>query len=243
MGATIGLRLCQLFRLRKEVSNLLVFFDESGDTGMKFDRGSSDHFVVTGVFFRDRDEATRCDSIISDLRTSLGRTRNRGEFHFAKLDDAIRTAFFQAVSPCDFMYSAFVLNKRKVTGPGFQDKASCYKYPTRLLVENLVPHLSGATIVLDKCGNRDFCRQLRQYLQQHGNAAGGSGSIKKIKQANSHSNNLIQLADMVCGAVARRFASNRKEPDRYRQMIMHNELQIRVWPDPPITDLPGSTGA
>lgn len=215
------------------MNRLLLFFDESGDTGMKFDRGSSEHFVVTGVFFRDHEEAHRCDQIIEELRRTLGRTRNRGEFHFAKVDDSVRLAFFNAVAECEFLYSAFVLNKRNVRGPGFNNAASCYKYPTRLLIENLAPHLKNATIVLDRCGNRDFCQQLKRYLQQHGNAAAGDGAIRKIKQGNSHSNNLIQLADMICGAVARCYTTNRKERFRYHELVKHNQLQVRVWPDPP----------
>ncbi|TWT75276.1 DUF3800 domain-containing protein [Allorhodopirellula solitaria] len=212
---------------------MLLFFDESGDTGMKFGQGSSDHFIVAAVFFRDRNEANRCDEIISDLRRELNITRNRGEFHFAKVDDGIRVRFFEAIAGVEFVYSAFVLNKRNVTGPGFRDKASCYKYPTRLLLENLAPHLTDATIVLDKCGNRTFCNQLKKYLQQHGVTAGGPNAIKKIKQENSHTNNLIQLADMICGAVARCYASNRRDKRRYHELIRHNEMQIRVWPDPP----------
>ncbi|SMP41607.1 Protein of unknown function [Neorhodopirellula lusitana] len=214
---------------------LLLFFDESGDTGMKFGKGSSDHFIVAAVVFRDREEANRCDRIIGDLRQDLGITRNRGEFHFAKVDDGIRIQFFEAIASVEFLYSAFVLNKRNVTGPGFRDKASCYKYPTRLLLENLAPRLNNATIVLDKCGNRTFCDQLRRYLKQHGTTAGGENTIRKIKQQNSHANNLIQLADMVCGAVARCYSTNRRDKLRYRQLIRHNELQVRVWPDPPQT--------
>lgn len=43
---------------------MLVFIDESGDTGLKLDKGSSKYFVITLVTFEDNEEALLCDQRI-----------------------------------------------------------------------------------------------------------------------------------------------------------------------------------
>ncbi len=40
---------------------MLVFIDESGDTGLKIDKGSSKYFVIALVIFEDHEEAIACD--------------------------------------------------------------------------------------------------------------------------------------------------------------------------------------
>lgn len=77
---------------------MLVFVDESGDTGLKLDRGSSKFFVVTLVVFEDHDEALACDERIQLLRRELGFSP-KTEFHFRTNSRRIRQAFFDAVAP------------------------------------------------------------------------------------------------------------------------------------------------
>ncbi|WP_417731921.1 DUF3800 domain-containing protein [Rosistilla oblonga] len=206
---------------------MLVFFDESGDTGMKLGAGSSRYFVVTGVLFLDRDEALRCDQAIDRFRQKSGASGR--EFKFAKMPDAFRLQFFQAVQSFEFLYSTFVLDKSLISGPGFHDSRACYKYSTRLLFENMAPHLRDAIVVLDRCGNRDFVNQLKKYLKTHANA-GERHAVKKVKTDDSHKNNLVQLADMVCGAVARCYSSSAGNRRQFRRLIEHNELEVRIWP-------------
>ena len=50
---------------------MLVFIDESGDTGRKLDKGSSRYFVIVLITFEDNDEALACDQRIALLRKEL----------------------------------------------------------------------------------------------------------------------------------------------------------------------------
>lgn len=76
---------------------MLVFVDESGNTGMKLDRpGTSPFFVVTAVVFEDRDEAALCDQAITRLRESLG-WHTSTEFHFNKMSRDLRLRFLAHV--------------------------------------------------------------------------------------------------------------------------------------------------
>ena len=54
--------------------------------------------------------------------------------------------------------------------------------------------------------------------------------IKKVKIQDSKKNNLIQLADMVCGAVSRSFRSDSKKDQSPRSLIRHREIYVQFWP-------------
>lgn len=206
---------------------MLVFVDESGDSGMKEKPGSSAFFVVSAVLFEENDSAAECDSRISLLRQQL-KMHSATEFHFNKCCDDHRRKFLEAVAPMDFFHLSFVLNKKLLWGPGFAYKEPFYKYATKLLFENAKPHLTRASVVIDRSGDREFNRELETYLKRKINT--GEERIRKVKSEPSHSNNLLQLADMVCGAVARSFRTDKNNPRQFRKIIGHRELSVQVWP-------------
>jgi hypothetical protein len=109
---------------------LLVFIDESGDPGMKPGK-SSRYFVVSAVVFTNDEAANECDRRITRLRQAL-KFPPQSEFHFNRNNRAARERFFNEVAIDDFIYFAFILNKSKLTGPGFQYKSSFYKYAVRM---------------------------------------------------------------------------------------------------------------
>ena len=51
---------------------MLVFIDESGDSGLKFEHGSSRFFTIALVVFGNNNEAIACDQRIGLLRKELG---------------------------------------------------------------------------------------------------------------------------------------------------------------------------
>lgn len=206
---------------------MLVFFDESGDSGMKGKAGSSQFFVVTAILFEENEEAEKCEQLIVGLRHTLHLHENF-EFHFNSCNDAIREAFLTAIAKSNFFYHSVVLNKGKLWGKGFQDKGSFYKYSAGLVFENAKAELVQAKVVIDRCGNRDFRDQLSKYLKRKMNAE--SKLIKKVCMEPSHSNSLLQVADMVCGAVAMSFNFAKEDRHRFRKIVKHRELRVQVWP-------------
>ena len=48
---------------------VLVFIDESGDTGLKVVAGSSRYFVISLVIFEDHEETIACDRQIEELKS------------------------------------------------------------------------------------------------------------------------------------------------------------------------------
>lgn len=207
---------------------MLVFVDESGDSGMRSKQGSSAYFVISAVIFEENEAAEECDAEIEALRKVLFKGANR-EFHFNKLCDQFREDFFNAVARHDFFHISFALNKARLYGPGFLYKDSFYKYTAKLLFENAKPYLREASVVIDRSGNREFRQQLEKYLKRKINTDGQV--IRKVKSEPSHSNNLIQMADMVCGAIARSYKEGKTgDKMRFRRLISHRELDVLLWP-------------
>lgn len=170
---------------------MLVFIDESGDTGRKIDKGSSKYFVIALVTFEDNEEAVACDQRIHLLRKELRLPENY-EFKFSKLRKEQREAFLRAVNPYSFFYFGIVINKdpKKLYGSG----------------------------------SREFKRQFQSYLKKKVGTV-----IKKVKIQSSHSNNLIQLADMVVGAIHRGYGQ-KEDKKIYRSIIKPREIKVQAWP-------------
>jgi len=205
---------------------MLVFIDESGDPGLKFAAGSTDYFIVVVVAFEDHEEAQDADDRIKSLRQELGLPEDF-EFHFSKLNHKRREVFLRTLATYSFFYLGIVINKRKLTGPGlFRD--SFYKYACSLVFENAKPYLDNAVVVVDGSGTRKFRKQLQVYLKKRVNDK-DARRIKKVKVQNSATNDLLQLADMICGAVARSYGK-KEDAQLYRRLIVHRELYVQFWP-------------
>lgn len=208
---------------------MLAFIDESGDSGLKTEIGSSRYFTVGLVVFEDLDEALACDQRIQLLKKELG-WRASSEFHFKRNSDKIKRAFLKAVSPYNFFYYGIVINKdtKKLWGEGFRNKESFYKYACGLVFENAKEKLERAIVTIDESGNLDFKRQLAGYLRRKVNRE--SNAIRKVKMQRSESNNLLQLADYIAGVINRSINNNKKWADDYRKIIAHREIYVQIWP-------------
>ena len=98
---------------------MLVFIDESGDSGLKISQGSSRYFSIALVIFEDHEEANACDQRIELLAKEIGWDAS-SEFHFKRNSDKVRKAFLSAVAPYHFFYYGIVINKdpQKLYGEG-----------------------------------------------------------------------------------------------------------------------------
>lgn len=206
-----------------------VFIDESGDSGLQIENGSSRFFTVSLVIFEDDEEAIACDKRIELLKRELG-WATQSEFHFKRNSDKVRKVFLEAVSPYNFFYYGIVINKdpKKLYGPGFQNKSSFYKYTCGLVFENAKDKLNEAIVVVDKSGSLDFRNQLAKYLRTKINKE--TKIIKKLKMQRSDGNNLLQLADYAAGVINRSMTEKKNRNDEFRRIIAHREIFVQVWP-------------
>lgn len=209
---------------------MLVFIDESGDSGLKLDSGSSEQFVVSLVIFHDYDEADKVDRIIEALKRDTCRSPFF-EFKFNEVARKHKRRFLGEIATFDFYYLSIVINKRHLYGEGMKKKESFYKYACRLVFENAKSNLEEAIVVIDGSGSKEFKRGLAAYLKKQINSKQSPcRHIKKVKMEDSKSNNLLQLADMICGAVARSFKKDKTDSEDYRRIIKRREKYVQLWP-------------
>lgn len=205
---------------------MLVLIDESGDCGLKFDKGSSEYFACTAVVFSDEFSMDACDRSIDELRRELKKP-SHFEFHFSHASDKIRRKFLERVSHDNFRYAAFVVNKRKLYGERFKNPRQFYGFSVGLVCEHVKPLLEDAKIILDKNGDRTFRQQLAKSLKTQMTDKDGTCRVKKVAMETSHSNNLLQLADMICGAVMR---SHTISDSSFRDLVRRREKFVQRWP-------------
>ena len=205
---------------------MLVYVDESGDAGLKLAQGSSAYFVVALVVFEDEEDALAAEQRISLLRRELG-LHPRFEFKFNKSRPEHRKSFLQAMAPYGFFYYGIIINKSGLYGPGFKVKESFYKYATRLVFLNAREHLENARVYIDASGDRQFRREITTYLKKKINQE--KRHIKQVGFLDSGKHNLIQLADMVSGAIYRSY-SGKADAESYIKLIRMREAGVQVWP-------------
>lgn len=200
---------------------MLVFIDESGDSGFKLDRGSTAVFAVAMTIFEDHEQAARVGATIDALR---GNWPSIKEFKFSKCSRDIRDAFFEAVTPFEFRVRSIVVQKELIhSGKLRTDKEAFYKFFVKTMLKFDNGRLNGARIVIDGSGERAFKRDLQAHLKRHT----GEGAIKDVRMKDSHGDALVQLADMCVGAVARSYRPDRADNGRWRKML-RNKLDD-VW--------------
>ena len=97
------------------------------------------------------------------------------------------------------------------------------------MFENAKEKLKDAIVIIDESGRKLFKYQLGTYLKRNTNT-GNKKYIKKVKMQNSKNNNLIQLADMVAGAINRSLNKNKKKANGFREIIAAREISVHMWP-------------
>lgn len=205
---------------------MLVLIDESGDCGLKFGQGSSNYFTCVAVVFTDAFSMNACDRTIDGLRMQM-KKQPGFEFHFSGAPDKVRRMFLERVSQDDFRYAGFVVDKRRLFGQKFHDPKQFYEFSVGIVCEHVKPLLSNAKIIIDRNGDRAFRQQLEKRLKSQMTDRDGTCRIRKVAMEASHSNNLVQLADMVCGAVMRSYTAS--DPV-FRDLIRKREKFVQLWP-------------
>ena len=207
---------------------MLILVDEAGDAGLRLSKGSSKFFVVTLVMFTQEEEADTCDQRITRLRRELNLSGSF-EFHFRDTPPSLKREFFKAVAPFNFFYISMIIDKSEIARQALRPREVFYRYAVSLVFEQAKPHIENAIVVFDGSGSRPFKRELATFLRQRMNEE-KIQRIRNVKMQDSKTNNLIQLADMVCGAVYHAIKNPSEKTQGFRRLIAHRELSAQIWP-------------
>lgn len=202
---------------------MLILIDESGCPGFKLTKGSTPYFVVAMVIFKEFPEAEKTSNLIAELRTTL---RAHPEFKFNKTRPVIKDAFFEALTPFNFKVRALVVNKSQIYSSHLRDKKeSFYNYFIQMLMQYDDSILNNASIKIDGSGDKEFKNALTAYLRKQL----GQNKIKKFQFCDSKKDNLIQLADMAAGAIARSYNPDRDNSTRWLHMLQKMGKIDNIW--------------
>lgn len=192
---------------------MLIFLDESGDSGFKKARGSSSTFVITLVIFNDPLDAEETALTIKRLRRRLA-LRDEFEFKFSKCSAEFRSEFFQAVAGSPFRVRSLVVRKDVVESPELQKKRdSFYGYFVRQVIHRNKDAMTNAKLRIDGSGDRAFRQQLAAALRKEFNR--NRMVLVDVRTQKSHNSVLIQLADMVAGECRRRHEGSARDANSY----------------------------
>ncbi len=202
---------------------MLVLIDESGCPGFKLTKGSTPFFVVGMVIFKDFSQAEAASKAITDLRQTLS---VNPEFKFSKTHPTVKDKFFDELCQYDFEVRALVVDKSNIYSQKLRnDTDSFYNYFVKMLMQYDDDALQNASIKIDGSGDKEFKKALTAYLRQRI----GEYKIKKFKFTDSRKDNLIQLADMVVGAVARSYSDTRKDANRWLDVLKRRDKIKSIW--------------
>lgn len=210
---------------------MLVFIDDSGDPGFKLDKGSSPFFVIACVIFDDELEAEKAALAIKVLRREL-KFSDDHEFKFYKCHPNHKKAFFEAVKDIKFRVRAIRVDKSKITSPTLRSrKDKFYNYTIKMALQHSNGTIVNSKIKLDGTADRTYRQQASTYLLRELNSP-ESKMISSIRFVKSHTNMLIQLADMVAGAINRDGQKDKKDAQICLQMLRKSKKIESLWDFP-----------
>jgi hypothetical protein len=196
--------------------------DETGQFGFKFDRGATAYFVFTVIL---TNEPHLVREGVTQLRREL-RLAETTEFKFHSTPHAFRLRFYQHARWWPLVARSLFIDKRELPMkfkqmPSWEFYGFCV---AQLLSRLPAEELDNTTLVLDEFGPPAVTlRAVREQLRQQGLWGHRQRAFKKIAFQRSHSEAIIQVADMFGGAVYRWVLEN---DDAYYRAVQE---QMLVW--------------
>ncbi len=200
---------------------MLVFIDDSGDPGFKISKGSTSVFIVGLIIFDDPLMAEETALKIKKLRRKL-KLSDDFEFKFNKCRKDFRYKFLETIKDSKFRIRAIVMQKSKIYGQELRtSRESFYKYAIKTVLRYHGGTIEKAKLRIDGHGDRKFKRAFSAYLRRELNPYGKVKKqvFKDLKFVDSKKNVLIQLADMVTGAIYRSYNKDKTDCDFYKAII------------------------
>lgn len=198
----------------------LIFIDDSGDPGFKTNNGASRMFVIACVIFDDDVDAEFASASIRLLKKQLGWKQER-EFKFHRASEEHKKLFFKNAKKYSFRIRATVVDKTRVAEPRLKKSDSFYDFVILSTLQRC-SLMKNASIKLDGSGSKDFRRRSTSNLRKSLN----NGELHRVASfifADSRNDNLIQLADMVAGAIRVKF-----DPDKKAKVDYFSKFKDKV---------------
>lgn len=176
--------------------------DESGDVSFNFGKGASRYFVMA-VIATTQPENIR--QVLADVKKEFNLSPSY-EFSFNDISSAsLRLRIFQALQTAEFEAWALVVDKTTLSMPfSVMRRLDFYLFCITELLQTIPSEKrEKATLILDEFGGEpDLPLEFRRYMKRRNIPR----HFSRVLTKRSKSEPLIQVADLIAGAVFRRDA-------------------------------------
>lgn len=182
------------------MTTLTFAADESGDVSFSFTKGASRHFVVAAVA---TPEPEHLRNVLASVRHA-SRLDDGFEFRLNTLSSrTLRLRVYQALAAAEFESWAVVVDKERLSDPfRLLSGPDVYAFFLTELIAAIPFALRGeGTLILDQFGSPGATRsEIKRVLRMREIELG----FRHIQIARSRSEPLVQVADLIAGAIMRR---------------------------------------
>ncbi len=199
--------------------------DDSGDPGVK---GScSQNFILAAVVCSSPEQVKALSDHINTIRQNLGWSPET-EFKFRKTRKSIIKDLLRSSLNYEYQIYAILTDKNFIrNNTSMLTRESLYRLATNNLLSTIPFDSNSIKIQLDGLLTKQYRRttisRLRQTLRQN-----NPTSKIQIKFVDSVEENLIQLADLVAGALNRSMLPNKTDAHEYRNIINPRIVKFTV---------------
>jgi hypothetical protein len=197
--------------------------DEAGDISFAFDKGASRYFVVAMIATSSPDTLRQ---VLTNVRQDSG-LDSRYEFRFHHLSSAkLRQRVLGALAEADFESWAIIADKTALPDSfKVMHRLDFYLYFLTELIQ-LIPSTKrdDAILILDEFGSAEL---LRRELRRFMTVRAIPRHFRKVEVRRSRSEPLIQVADLVAGAILRRDTKDDADAFDYLEPKIKKILEFR----------------
>ncbi len=205
-----------------------IFVDESGDPGFLIEGGSSRFFVVAVVIFDDENQANLTRAALEDLGRRWSKPK-KFELKFSKLSEAERVEALHVAAKFSFKIRSVIFDKVRMNELQLQHfKKNYYQYAIRSLLDRPDYNLTNSVLKIDTFGEDAYRQGLVDYFTKH-ICNPDDQTICQLVFQDSKYDILIQLADLVAGALRKSFEITHDDSQIYREVISDHEEDIKVF--------------
>jgi len=210
---------------------VLAFVDEYGDTSIEeTNAGVTSFFIITAVLIdQGHLDAARSGAIAVRDKYFLG-----GEIKSSRLGpkkDRRRLTILDKINDLELKHFTFAVNKSSLYKEGgLAHKRTFFKYLNRRLYERLFSVYDEIDVTADEHGSESFMSEFKDYLSRR--LSPTLFSRPAFGFADSRSEILLQVADLISGSLARGLDPKRNSDlsSEIYETAKRGSLGITVWP-------------
>jgi hypothetical protein len=200
----------------------VIYVDESGNPDIK--NHEPPVFVVAAVLVESRKDVAGLDQRFRNAFAAINRPEEH-EMRSSGLSEIKHSRVLRELSLLDYQWAAACFDKKRLQSPGFTDPTSFYRYAFQFLIGDLLTVAWQSDLVIDEHSTSEFQSALERYLRKQ-NSGLPVNRLGAVRFAQSSKERLVQLADLVAGAV-RRAVNGEELPLREIEPKMIN---LQLWP-------------